>query len=90
MGRAAAGFAVTCFAGPEVNPAETQPGLHGIQRGHQAGLLSHADITLDPSLPHGVDLPDRRPHGVLGLLPESVETPIEKGDELLLVLQFLV
>ncbi|MFJ4923487.1 hypothetical protein [Streptomyces sp. NPDC088725] len=73
----------------KVDSPETQPGLHGIQRGHAPGLLRDADVPLNPGLATGVDLADRLRHGSLGLLPEGIQTLIEVGDELLFVLQFL-
>ncbi|MFI5753951.1 hypothetical protein [Streptomyces sp. NPDC051569] len=73
----------------DIDPAETETGLHGIERGDPAGLFRHADITLDSRLSTGADLADRRLDSRLRLLSESVETLVESGNELLLVPQFL-
>ncbi|MFF3456428.1 hypothetical protein ACFYXH_19275 [Streptomyces sp. NPDC002730] len=73
----------------EIDTPETESGIHGIQRGQLSGLFRDADIALHAGLKTGPGLPDRRPDRTFGLLAERVETPVEQGDELLLILQFL-
>lgn len=73
----------------EIDTAETESGLHGIQRGEGAGVLGDPDVPLHHGLPTRADLPDRRPHGGFGLLPERVETLVDERDELLFAPQFL-
>ncbi|MFD0430471.1 hypothetical protein ACFQ60_32690 [Streptomyces zhihengii] len=72
-----------------VDTAEAQSVVDRVERVEVGEVLGDADVALDPGLPTGRDLGRGRGGGVLGLLPERVETLVEPGDELLFVPQFL-
>lgn len=73
----------------EVDPAETEPVLHGVQRGEAVRLLGDGDVPLQPGLTAVHGLPQRTPHGALRPFPQGVETLVEQGDEFLLANHFL-
>lgn len=73
----------------ELQTAETEAVLARIQGGKQTGLLGDEDVPLQPRLKAGSDIAQRAFDRVFGLVTQTVEAPIEVGDELLLFPEFL-
>ncbi|MFD7259259.1 hypothetical protein [Streptomyces sp. NPDC059874] len=73
----------------ELQTAETEAVLSGIQSGLQVGLLGHEDIALQARLGPVPDIAQRPLDGTFGLVTQVVEAPIEVRDELLLFPEFL-
>ncbi|GHD75943.1 hypothetical protein GCM10010336_52520 [Streptomyces goshikiensis] len=73
----------------ELQPAETESVLAPVQRGKQPGLLGDEHIALQPRLEPAPGIGQRAPYGAFGLAAQFIETLIERGDELLLIPEFL-
>lgn len=80
---------VVVFAVPEIDPAEAEPGFHGMECGESAGLFRDGDVTFQPVLATADDLRQRTPDRPVGLVAEGIETLVEQSDEFLLAIQFL-
>ncbi len=80
-----------CFpAVGEVDPAEAERAVHGVQRGEQSRALGDQDVPLQPGLHGLVALGERVRDGGLGLAAQQVHTRVQSVDEFLLVPDFIV
>ncbi|MER5870716.1 hypothetical protein [Streptomyces sp. NPDC002044] len=73
----------------ELQTAETQTVLPGIESGKQPRLFGDQDIPFQAGLESGADLPQGPCDRTFGLVTKIVEAPIEIGDESLLFPEFL-
>ncbi len=73
----------------ELQPAETQTVLSGVQCGKQTRLLGDEHIALQPCLKPASGPGQRLLHGTFGLVAQAVEARVEPVDEFLLMTEFL-
>ncbi len=81
---------VMADAGGEVDPAEAERAVHGVQRGEQARALGDEHVPFEPGLHGCVALRERVADGGLGVAPQHVHACVQPVDEFLLVQQFIV
>ncbi|RPK85316.1 hypothetical protein EES47_22425 [Streptomyces sp. ADI98-12] len=75
---------------PEIQPAETEPGIHGVQRRRGQPVLGDRHVPFEPGLLPRGDLRQRRSDGVVLSGATGVEEGVQVGDEGLLRPQFRV
>lgn len=79
---------VVADAGGEVDPAEAERAVHGVQCGQQPRALGDEHIAFEPGLHGRVALRERVADGGLGVAPQHVDARVQPVDEFLLLLQF--
>lgn len=72
----------------ELEAAEAEAVLAGVQSGKQTGLLGNQDIPLQPRLEPAAGGAEGPLYGTFGLVTQVVEARVEGGDELLFIPEF--
>ena len=81
---------VVVGAGGEVDPAEAERAVDGVERGEQPGALGDEDVALEPGLQGGAALRERVGDPRLGVPAQGVHPRVQLVDEFLLPAQFIV
>ncbi|GHG75391.1 hypothetical protein GCM10018980_72850 [Streptomyces capoamus] len=74
----------------EVDAAEAERAVHGVQRGEQSGALGDQDVPLQPGLHGLVALGEGVGDGGFGLAAQHVHARVQSVDEFLLAPDFIV